>query len=331
MLALTCERARLADGDRILELAAAGARSRCGWLRTIQCAHHRAVSNSRSQKAFIDARAAERGLSNVEVITCDATCSTFPRAAQFDRVVSGRDVRAHAQLPGAARPASPAGCGRGARCSCTSSRTRASRTLSRCAARPTGWRSTSSPAASCRATTCCSTSSVTCAAWSTGALAARTTRRRPRRGSPTWIGGAPRSCRCSRPPTAPRKRAAGGCTGACSSCRAPSCSGTGRQRVDRVALPVREALTPSAADDCTAARHHVSVGPRDEPSDTLVPPCRRPCPDHCGRSRLRCRCAAGRLRSARCRALVSPAPGRARTGARRVQAALRRRRVRGRR
>jgi cyclopropane-fatty-acyl-phospholipid synthase len=88
MLALTCERARLADGDRILELG-------CGWgsLTLWMAAHYpnariTAVSNSRSQKAFIDARAAERGLRNVEVITRDANVLDFPAGQQFDRVVS---------------------------------------------------------------------------------------------------------------------------------------------------------------------------------------------------------------------------------------------------
>jgi cyclopropane-fatty-acyl-phospholipid synthase len=47
-----------------------------------------AVSNSRSQKAFIDARAVERGLRNVEVITCDANVLDFPAGTGFDRVVS---------------------------------------------------------------------------------------------------------------------------------------------------------------------------------------------------------------------------------------------------
>jgi cyclopropane-fatty-acyl-phospholipid synthase len=88
MLELTCERARLADGDRILELG-------CGWgsLTLWMAARHpnariTAVSNSRSQKAFIDARAALRGLRNVEVITCDANELDFPAGQRFDRVVS---------------------------------------------------------------------------------------------------------------------------------------------------------------------------------------------------------------------------------------------------
>jgi cyclopropane-fatty-acyl-phospholipid synthase len=88
MLALTCERARLADGDRILELG-------CGWgSLTLWMAEHfpnsriTAVSNSRTQKQFIDARAAERGLGNVEVLTRDANVLDFPADKRFDRVVS---------------------------------------------------------------------------------------------------------------------------------------------------------------------------------------------------------------------------------------------------
>jgi cyclopropane-fatty-acyl-phospholipid synthase len=93
MLALTCQRARLADGDRILELG-------CGWgslslwmAANFPRARITGVSNSRTQKQFIDARAAERGLTNLEIVTCDVNRLQFdplpsgePR--QFDRVVS---------------------------------------------------------------------------------------------------------------------------------------------------------------------------------------------------------------------------------------------------
>ncbi len=88
MLALTCERARLRDGERILELG-------CGWgsltlwmARQFPNARITAVSNSRTQKQFIDAQAAARGLANVEVITCDANVLDFPDGRRFDRVVS---------------------------------------------------------------------------------------------------------------------------------------------------------------------------------------------------------------------------------------------------
>jgi cyclopropane-fatty-acyl-phospholipid synthase len=88
MLRLTAQRARLADGERILELG-------CGWgslslwmAKTFPRARITAVSNSRTQKAFIDARAQERGLTNLEVITCDVNQLTFPEGTQFDRAVS---------------------------------------------------------------------------------------------------------------------------------------------------------------------------------------------------------------------------------------------------
>jgi cyclopropane-fatty-acyl-phospholipid synthase len=88
MLRLTCERAGLVDGEQILELG-------CGWgSLTLWMAEHfprariTAVSNSRTQKQFIDARAAERGLANVEVVTRDANVLEFPAERRFDRAVS---------------------------------------------------------------------------------------------------------------------------------------------------------------------------------------------------------------------------------------------------
>ena len=88
MLARTAERARLEDGARILELG-------CGWgSLSLWMAQHlprsriTAVSNSRTQKQFIDARAATRGLTNLEVITRDMNNLSFPPDVQFDRVVS---------------------------------------------------------------------------------------------------------------------------------------------------------------------------------------------------------------------------------------------------
>lgn len=88
MLALTCDRARLHNGDRILELG-------CGWgslslwmAEKYPESRITAVSNSRTQKMFIDARAAERGLKNLEIVTCDANKLEFGSETRFDRVVS---------------------------------------------------------------------------------------------------------------------------------------------------------------------------------------------------------------------------------------------------
>ncbi|MEP6671286.1 MAG: cyclopropane-fatty-acyl-phospholipid synthase family protein [Chthoniobacter sp.] len=86
MLALTCERAELADGQRILELG-------CGWgslslwmAEKFPQARITAVSNSRTQKEHIDAEAARRGLRNLTIITADM--NVFDIAETFDRVVS---------------------------------------------------------------------------------------------------------------------------------------------------------------------------------------------------------------------------------------------------
>jgi cyclopropane-fatty-acyl-phospholipid synthase len=88
MLELTAQRARLQDGDRILELG-------CGWgslslwmAERFPRSRITAVSNSRAQKRFIDARAAARGFKNLEVITNDINNLSFPVGTQFDRVVS---------------------------------------------------------------------------------------------------------------------------------------------------------------------------------------------------------------------------------------------------
>lgn len=89
MLALTCERAALADGQRVLELG-------CGWgslslwmAERYPASTITAVSNSASQKRFIDARAGERGVRNLEVVTADMNEFAPPSGrAPFDRVVS---------------------------------------------------------------------------------------------------------------------------------------------------------------------------------------------------------------------------------------------------
>ena len=87
MLALTGERARLADAQQILELG-------CGWgsltlwmAEKYPQARITAVSHSRTQREHITGEAARRGLGNVTVITCDMNDFTCA-AGQFDRVVS---------------------------------------------------------------------------------------------------------------------------------------------------------------------------------------------------------------------------------------------------
>jgi cyclopropane-fatty-acyl-phospholipid synthase len=86
MLALTCERAQLADGERILELG-------CGWgslslwmAEKYPSARIVAVSNSRTQKEFIDTEAHRRGFANLEVRT--ANMIDLDAGEEFDRVVS---------------------------------------------------------------------------------------------------------------------------------------------------------------------------------------------------------------------------------------------------
>ncbi len=87
MLTLSCERAELVDGQRILELG-------CGWgSLTLWMAEKypdskiTAVSNSATQREHIEARCAERGFDNVRVITCDMNELEL-EAEAFDRVVS---------------------------------------------------------------------------------------------------------------------------------------------------------------------------------------------------------------------------------------------------
>jgi len=82
----TIEHADLADGQTILELG-------CGWgslsltmARQFPAARIVAVSNSASQRAYIEAEAAARGLINLAVVTSDM--NHFDPGARFDRIVS---------------------------------------------------------------------------------------------------------------------------------------------------------------------------------------------------------------------------------------------------
>ena len=86
MLALTCRRAGLRDGQRVLELGC-GWGSLCLWMaERYPRSRITAVSNSAAQGAFIRARAAVRGLANLEVLTADM--NGFAPEGRFDRIVS---------------------------------------------------------------------------------------------------------------------------------------------------------------------------------------------------------------------------------------------------
>ena len=85
-LRITCERAGIENGMRILELG-------CGWgsltlwiARNFPNAHITGVSNSNAQRRRIEAQAAEEGLENVRVITADM--NDFQTEESFDRVMS---------------------------------------------------------------------------------------------------------------------------------------------------------------------------------------------------------------------------------------------------
>ena len=86
MLDLTCRRAELSNGMKMLELG-------CGWgsLSLWMAEHYpdsqiTAVSNSASQREFIRSKLAERNLSNLRILTVDM--NVFSIDEQFDRVVS---------------------------------------------------------------------------------------------------------------------------------------------------------------------------------------------------------------------------------------------------
>ena len=85
-LAETCAHADLADGQQILELG-------CGWgslslwmAERYPNARVVAVSNSASQRAFIEAEAQRRGLGGLQVVTADM--NDFTTDQRFDRIVS---------------------------------------------------------------------------------------------------------------------------------------------------------------------------------------------------------------------------------------------------
>jgi cyclopropane-fatty-acyl-phospholipid synthase len=86
MLDLTAERARIEDGHSILDLG-------CGWGAFSLYAAARfpnspvvGVSNSHSQRQYIEGQALERGLTNLRIVTADI--NEFEAGQRFDRIVS---------------------------------------------------------------------------------------------------------------------------------------------------------------------------------------------------------------------------------------------------
>ena len=86
MLAMTCERAGLKDGQDVLELG-------CGWgslslwmAEKYPNSKITVVSNSATRRQFIQGVAKTKGFKNLEVITCDMNEFSIDRV--FDRVVS---------------------------------------------------------------------------------------------------------------------------------------------------------------------------------------------------------------------------------------------------
>ena len=99
MLELTCERAELKNGMDVLELG-------CGWgslslfmSEKFPESNFTVVSNSKTQKIFIDSEAKKRNINNLTVITADM--NSFSTEKKFDRVVSVEmfeHMRNHEQL-----------------------------------------------------------------------------------------------------------------------------------------------------------------------------------------------------------------------------------------
>jgi cyclopropane-fatty-acyl-phospholipid synthase len=86
MLAKTCQRAQLVDGQDVLELG-------CGWgslslwmAEKYPRSKITVVSNSASQRQYIEGVASKKGFDNLKVITCDM--NQFAIDQKFDRVVS---------------------------------------------------------------------------------------------------------------------------------------------------------------------------------------------------------------------------------------------------
>ncbi|KAF7315968.1 S-adenosyl-L-methionine-dependent methyltransferase [Mycena indigotica] len=88
MLESYCQKAQLQDGQDVLDLG-------CGWgsvslflAKKYPNSRIVGLSNSSTQKAYIDATAKERGHTNLEIITADVNHFDFSGSRQFDRIIS---------------------------------------------------------------------------------------------------------------------------------------------------------------------------------------------------------------------------------------------------
>ena len=85
-LGVTCERAGLSDGMRILELGCGWGSLSLGMAERYPGSRITAVCNSNSQRVFVTLQAKKRCLDNLEVVTSDM--NQFRPAHRYDRVIS---------------------------------------------------------------------------------------------------------------------------------------------------------------------------------------------------------------------------------------------------
>jgi cyclopropane-fatty-acyl-phospholipid synthase len=140
----TCAHAALEDGQDVLELG-------CGWgslslfmAERFPASRIVSVSNSASQRLFIEGEATRRRLTNLTVITADM--NAFQSDETFDRIVSV-EMFEHMSNWRSLLARAAHGCGRRGGCSCMSFRIAPAPTVSTMPTRRTGSPSISSPAA----------------------------------------------------------------------------------------------------------------------------------------------------------------------------------------
>ncbi|GBE80719.1 S-adenosyl-L-methionine-dependent methyltransferase [Sparassis crispa] len=88
MLEMYCKNAQLKDGQDVLDLG-------CGWGSLTLCLAQKypnsritALSNSTTQRVYIEETARCRGITNIEVITADINIFDFKGSKHFDRILS---------------------------------------------------------------------------------------------------------------------------------------------------------------------------------------------------------------------------------------------------